>query len=131
MAHWAVWNGTNPATLTERCDVSPGKVYSDQLRMAQRRDRPPVQRSGDSLDVHLGGGRTMSVPLEALRGLMTPEVCCFCGQVVKDPGSEHLSLAARWEGGSGEGTQSWAAHRACLAERIHDTVKGTGPFFGL
>jgi hypothetical protein len=97
--------------------------------MAQRRDRPPVQRSGDSLNVRLGDGRTISVSVDASRGPVTMGVCCFCGQDVTRSGGERISLSARWNDDATERTQSWEAHRACLTERLHDTVKGAGPFF--
>ena len=97
--------------------------------MAQRRDRPPVQRSGDSINVTLGDGRTMSVPLGSLRRSGAADVCCFCGQGVKHAGADRVSLSVRWQDDATERTQSWEAHRGCLTERLHDTVKGTGPFF--
>jgi hypothetical protein len=71
----------------------------------------------------------MSVPLEALRRPGTADVCCFCGQVVRHSGADRLSLSVRWKNDATERTQSWGAHRTCLTERMHDTVKGTGPFF--
>jgi len=98
--------------------------------MAQRRDRPPVQRSGDTLEVRLGDGRTMSVSVDTLRGLVTADVCCFCGRGVKESEGERIGLSARWEDDGVERTQSWGAHRECLTERLHDAVKGEGPFFG-
>jgi hypothetical protein len=98
--------------------------------MAQRRDRPPVQRSGSSIDVRLPDGTVKTVPVDALRGRAAPEVCCFCGLSVKHSGSERISLSVRWRDAGRERTQDWSAHRSCLAERMHETVSGAGPFFG-
>ena len=44
--------------------------------------------------------------------------------------SEPIRLSARWTEEGNEQTQSWSAHRRCLAERMHESVSGTGPFFG-
>jgi hypothetical protein len=99
--------------------------------MAQRRDRPPVQRSGESLNIRLPDGRTMSVPLSTSRGPSTADVCCFCGRSVEHSDNEYVRIGVRWiaEGGD-ERQQSWGAHHACLLERMHEGVKGHGPFFG-
>lgn len=98
--------------------------------MAQRRDRPPVEISGDSLNIRLPDGKTMSMPVNALRGPVTSDVCCFCGQRVEYADPEHIRIGVRWDDGGKERTQSWGAHHACLVERMHDRVKGQGPFFG-
>lgn len=70
----------------------------------------------------------MSVPVKALRGAVS-DACCFCGQAVEHPDSERITISARWGGVGEERTQDWEAHRKCLAERIHERVKDSGPFF--
>ena len=58
-------------------------------------------------------------------------VCCFCGRAVAGSGDGGaIRLSARWTDGGHEHRQAWGAHRACLAERLHDSVAGTGAFFG-
>jgi hypothetical protein len=67
------------------------------------------------------------MPVDNPRG---PAVCCFCGQAVEQSDRNRIQLSASWVGGGREQTQSWDAHRDCLAERLYEAVAGTGPFFG-
>jgi hypothetical protein len=97
--------------------------------MAQRRDRPPVQRSGNSIDIRLPDGTVKSVPVEALRGPAVSELCCFCGLSTKHAGRDRISISVRWVDSGGERTQEWSAHHGCLAERMHKSAAGVGPFF--
>jgi hypothetical protein len=98
--------------------------------MAQRRERPPVERGGQGLNVRLPDGRTMSVPGSALRDPVTPDVCCFCGVSVEHSDPQRVRLDARWTSDGTDQHQSWAAHHKCLLERMHEGVMGQGPFFG-
>ena len=98
--------------------------------MAQRRDRPAVQRSGDSLNITLPDGTTTALPVSTSKGPVRSDICCFCGESVEHADPEHLRIDARWEQGGDERQQSWGAHQACLLDRMHDRVKGQGPFFG-
>ena len=70
------------------------------------------------------------MPLDALRGPVTSDICCFCGQSVEHSDSERIRLSVRWQDGGKERTQSWGAHHECVAERMRERVAGTGPFFG-
>jgi hypothetical protein len=98
--------------------------------MAQRRERPPVQRSDTGIAVRLPDGTTMAVPGSGLRGPVTSDLCCFCGRRVEHSDSEEIRLSVRWVESGEERDQSWRAHHTCLAERMHEAVKGAGPFFG-
>jgi hypothetical protein len=80
--------------------------------MAQRRDRPALQTSGQAFQVRLPDGRTLGMP-GAQAG-----VCCFCGLELGGDGAERVLLSARWQSGEEEHTQSWSAHRTCLADRL-------------
>jgi hypothetical protein len=97
--------------------------------MAQRREVPPITRSGGTVDVRLPDGRTMSVPLSRTGGPLTGDVCCFCGEAVADEAGERLRIGARWGGDGDDHEQSWEAHRRCLRERMHERVRGQGPLF--
>jgi hypothetical protein len=70
------------------------------------------------------------MPVDEVRAApVDAEVCCFCGEDLGDDADQRIHVSARWTDGGDERTQSWGAHRACFAERIHDSVSGTGPFF--
>jgi len=97
--------------------------------MAQRRERPPAQRTNTGIAVRLPDGTTMAVPGSSLRGPITSDLCCFCGRHVEQADSERIRLSARWVEGGEEREQSWDAHRACFAERMDEALKGAGPFF--
>jgi hypothetical protein len=97
--------------------------------MAQRRDRPVIERTG-GLNIRLPDGRTMSVPVSGLQAPAPAGVCCFCGEVVEHSDSERIRLDARWEADGTEREQSWVAHRKCLFDRLHDRARDEGPFFG-
>ena len=96
--------------------------------MAQRRDRPAFDLAGGSLNVTLPDGRTLPIPR---RGESVSDgICCFCGRTVEHADPERVGVSVRWIAGDEELQRSWAAHQTCLLERIHDRVKGQGPFFG-
>ena len=97
--------------------------------MAQRRDRQPVQRSGNSIGLRFPDGSVRTMPIEAVDPV-TSDLCCFCGESLENSDSERILLSARWLDDGRERTQSWEAHRACLAARMHESSSGTGPFFG-
>ena len=67
----------------------------------------------------------MDVP----RGPVTTDICCFCGRAVEPSDGNRIRLSVSWLDESSERTQSWDAHRDCLAERMHEAVAGTGPLF--
>ena len=70
------------------------------------------------------------MPTDSTGGSATADNCCFCGREVEHTADDRIRLSAQWiENGVDRG-QSWAAHRACLAERMDERVKGMGPFFG-
>jgi hypothetical protein len=94
--------------------------------MAKRRDRPAQPRGGSPFEIRLGDGRTISLPQQQRRGPVTPESCCFCGE---DVGEDSVEVTVRWLENGQERAQTWRAHRACLAERLHERVRGSGPFF--
>jgi hypothetical protein len=96
--------------------------------MAQRRDRPPVQRSGSSIDIRLPDGTIKTMPLDVPEGSVTSDACCFCGQSVE--ARDRIQLSVGWLDDGREREQSWDAHHDCLAKRMHESVVGTGPFFG-
>ena len=98
--------------------------------MGVRRERPPIERAGSSIRLRLPDGSVREMPVDEMRAApVDAELCCFCGKVVADEEGERIRVSARWTDRGDERTQSWEAHRACLAERIHDSVSGTGPFF--
>jgi hypothetical protein len=41
-----------------------------------------------------------------------------------------VSLLVRWVDAGEERSQTWSAHRACLAGRMHESARGSEPFFG-
>ena len=55
--------------------------------------------------------------------------CCFCGESIDDTVDGSITVSASWLEGGEERSQDWGAHRTCLAERLHERVRGTGPFF--
>jgi hypothetical protein len=98
--------------------------------MAQRRDRPPVDRSGDSLNIRLPDGTMMSMPRPAGRRAVAADVvCCFCGEELGGADPERVGVGVEWSDAGGEHEQRWGAHRACVAARLHERVRGVGPFF--
>jgi hypothetical protein len=96
---------------------------------AQRRERVPARSGDTSVAFRLGDGTTISVPVKAPQE-PTSEICCFCGEAVEHASSEHIRLEAVWSEDDGERRQSLAAHRRCLAERMHERVRGSGLIFG-
>lgn len=95
--------------------------------MAKRSDQPAVQRTGSSIDVRLPDGRTISMPTAQVP--VAAEICCFCGREVEQTAGDRIRLSALWIEDDVEHDQAWAAHRSCLVERMHERVKGEGPFF--
>ena len=70
------------------------------------------------------------MPVSAPREYETPDICCFCGRAVEPADPDRLRIGARWEQDGSQLEQGWGAHRGCLLERLHEQVKGQGPFFG-
>jgi hypothetical protein len=100
--------------------------------VAQRRERPAQQQGGKAFDFRLSDGRTISVPVNEPGPAAGPlaDGCCFCGQGI-EADVETVEVVVRWIDDAGEErSQGWAAHRACLAGRMHETVRGVDPFFG-
>jgi hypothetical protein len=97
--------------------------------MAQRRERPAQQHGGKAFDFRLSDGRTISVPVEG-PGPVAADGCCFCGERVGEADGERVSLLVRWVDAGEERSQTWSAHRACLAGRMHESARGSEPFFG-
>jgi hypothetical protein len=82
--------------------------------MAARRDRPGLQTSasGQTFQVRLPDGRTVGISASQAGA------CCFCGRDLGEDAAARVLLSVRWRDGEEERTQSWGAHRACLAERL-------------
>ena len=97
--------------------------------MGVRRERPAVERSGDSILVRLPDGTTKALPVDDLRGPATADLCCFCGRSVQPSDPERVLLSASWLDAGQERTQSWGAHHRCLVERMHESATDTGAFF--
>jgi hypothetical protein len=97
--------------------------------MAKRQNRPAFERTGGSVDVRLPDGRTVSMPTGPAAGSAVSDNCCFCGRELEHTADDRIRLSAQWLDDDVEHSQSWAVHRACLAERMHERVKGVGPFF--
>jgi hypothetical protein len=97
--------------------------------MSVRRERPPVQGSRNSITLRLPDGTVKTMPVREDRD-EGDDVCCFCGESVEPADSGRISVLARWVDQGHDRTQAWDAHRKCFAERVHDSVSGTGPFFG-
>jgi len=96
--------------------------------MGVRRDQPSQQGRSGSISLRLRDGSTVSVSVDDPR--TEPEtsgICCFCGEGVEYSDPRHLTLAARWSNQDRE-AQNWSAHDTCLADHMHDRVKGTGLF---
>lgn len=113
---------------------APHRLHRESSRlvaeaMAKRTDRPAVERTGGSIDIRLPDGRTVSMPTAAAAPSM-PDTCCFCGREVEQTAEDRIRLSAQWIEDDLDRGQSWAAHRECLAERMHERVMGAGPFFG-
>lgn len=98
--------------------------------MGIRRERPPVEQSLNTIKVRFPDGTVKEMPVDDRRARATPGVCCFCGEVIEEADGERIGLSARWLEGGQERTQSWSAHRTCLAERMHGSAAAAGPFFG-
>jgi hypothetical protein len=98
--------------------------------MGIRRERPPVERSADSILVRLPDGTVKTIPSNTPKESVTADACCFCGHGVERSDAQRIRLSVRWMDEGTERTQSWSAHHTCLAERLHERVSGTGPFFG-
>jgi hypothetical protein len=98
--------------------------------MGVRRERPAVERARATIRLRLPDGTVKTMSADESRAPGGEGVCCFCGRGVEEPGAGTVRLSAGWSAGGQEQTQSWSAHRACLAERMHDSVAGAGPLFG-
>jgi len=97
--------------------------------MGLRRDRPSQETGSGSASLRLRDGSTVSVSIDDLnRAPVTGAICCFCGEHVDDSDPRHVTLAVRWSNEAESQTQRWSAHDTCLAEHMHDRVKGTGLF---
>jgi hypothetical protein len=98
--------------------------------MAQRRERPPVQRSGSSVGLRFPDGTMKTMPVDALRGPTgSSHVCCFCGETVDEQDREFTTVSARWlEDGQGRHEQ-WSAHHTCVSDRLHPRVRDAGQSF--
>jgi hypothetical protein len=98
--------------------------------MGVRRERPPIERAGSSIRLRLPDGSVKEMPVDESRAApVDDDLCCFCGESVGSDDDERIRVSARWVDRGDERTQSWGAHRACLEQRIHDSVSGAGPFF--
>jgi hypothetical protein len=98
--------------------------------MGVRRERPPIERSNNTVTLRLPDGTVKSMPIDQPRDPVTADRCCFCGHGVQHSDPEWIRLAANWTDEGHEKMQSWGAHHRCLLERMHESVAGTGPFFG-
>ena len=94
--------------------------------MSVRRQRPPIELSGGSIRLRLPDGTVKEMPVDRAPATASGP-CCFCGRGVE---GDEIRVSAGWSHDGVEQLQSWAAHRTCLAERLHDSVAGAGPFFG-
>jgi hypothetical protein len=106
----------------------PGTL--DVLLMADQVDPPRVRRTDDGIEIRRGDGSIQSIPNADLRKPSTEAICCFCGTSVEYSDIEYTSLSVRWTEDGRERRQQWGAHHRCVAERMHERVSGTGPFFG-
>jgi hypothetical protein len=96
--------------------------------MGVRRERPPAEQGHNSVAVRLPDGTTKALPIAGLRGPVTAGLCCFCGQSVEHSDPEWIRLAVDWLEGGEKRTESCDAHRACLVERLHESINA-GLFF--
>jgi hypothetical protein len=71
----------------------------------------------------------MSVPGSTAQVPTPSELCCFCGQHLEHADPERIRVGVSWEAGGSDHQQTFGAHSKCLTERLHETVKGQGPFF--
>jgi hypothetical protein len=97
--------------------------------VAQRRERPPQQHGGKAFEFRLSDGRTISMPAAGPSEPAAADSCCFCGEDL-EAGGEQVGVVVRWTEASEERSQGWSAHRSCMAARLHESVLGSGPFFG-
>ncbi len=70
------------------------------------------------------------MPTGPAPGSAATDSCCFCGREIEHSADDRIRLSAQWIEDDVERGQSWAAHRDCVAERMHERVRGAGPFFG-
>ena len=99
--------------------------------MGVRRDRPSHETGPGSVSLRLRDGSMVSVSVDQLRRDaedVTGGICCFCGEEVDYSDPRHVTVAVHWSDEEKGQTQSWSAHDTCLAEHMHDRVKGTGVF---
>lgn len=89
--------------------------------MSVRRQRPPIEQ-GTSIRLRLPDGTVKEMPVGDQRGPISAGRCCFCGEPVADDETQRVHLTASWLSEGSERARSWEAHRACLAERIHDSA---------
>ena len=92
--------------------------------MGLRRERPSQETGSGSLNLRLGDGSTVSVSLDPHHQPAASEVCCFCGEALEPSDPRHLTLSARRADDPSSPTQTWSAHESCLAERLHERVRG-------
>jgi hypothetical protein len=97
--------------------------------MGLRRERPPVEQGRNSVAIRLPDGTTKALPIVDPRGPVSAGICCFCGQSADEAGPERIRLAVQWLEDGEQRTHTWDAHRACFAERLHESVGTTGLFF--
>jgi hypothetical protein len=92
--------------------------------MGVRRERPPIERAGSSIRLRLPDGTVREMPVES-SGPST-KLCCFCGEAAE---RDVVTLSVEWRDEQGEQRRTWASHRRCLAERLHESVQDAGgPF---
>jgi len=85
--------------------------------MAQRREQPALQTSGQTWQIRLPDGTVKEM---AASPAAQSAVCCFCGHDLGDEAASRVLLSARWQEGDDEQARSWSAHRTCLEERLHE-----------
>jgi hypothetical protein len=90
--------------------------------MSVRRQRPPIEQAGTSIRLRLPDGTVKEMAVGEQHGPTSSRRCCFCGEPVADDETARVHLTASWLSEGSERARSWEAHRACLAERLHDSV---------
>ena len=68
------------------------------------------------------------MPVSTPREQETSGICCFCGRAVEPGDPDRVRIDVRSEQDGGQLEQTWGAHHGCLLERLHEDVKGQGPF---